>query len=252
VDYETNTQSQKPTESTNQGDEVSEAIKAYKADDKGKVVIPEGTPAHVATALKLEQRRRDLNSNYGKERTKAERLAAENEALKQKMAELATPSGLSAQQAQELEELKFTDPDAWFEKKLALENLNKTQAAEKVNEAVQHASQVAETAYKANVTKSRDEAISDMLNTHNAANPDKPLTLEMMNLNVPPILVNKYQSGELDAPEFLSQVSKFVYADRVVKTEEVLGQPSLSNASSTNAPSEKAETQSIEQIYAGL
>lgn len=251
MEIETNTQT--PPTTQHQVDEVSEALKAYKADEKtGKVIIPDGAPAYVVTALKLEQRRRDANSTMGREKSRADKLAAENEALKAQMQELVAPSGLTAQQAQELEELKFTDPDAWFEKKLAYENLNKTQASERVTNALQTASQTAESIYQESVTKSRDEAFSSLLAEHNAANPDRPITKEMMNLNVPPILVNKFQSGELTGPELLEQVSKYVYSGRTVHREDVIGQPNLTDATGGTAPTDQSKQASLEEIYAGI
>ena len=248
-DTQTNTNS---TESTNQVNEVESALNAYKADDNGQVVIPEGTQPHVATALKLEQRRRNSNSEYSKERARADKAIAENEALKAQMAGLATPQGFTAEQAAELEELKFTDPDAWFLKKQAMEQQASTATQARVNEAVEQAGKVAETAYTNQVNQSRDNTLVEMLNTHNTLNPDAPITKEMLSLNIPPVLVQQYHAGDVDGASFLANVSKFLYAGRTVKTEPTLNQPNFSDAQGTSTPGDKAETKSLDQLYAGI
>jgi len=246
------TQSTQPTESTNQGDKVSDALKVYSVDEKGKVVIPQGTPSYVETALKLEQQRRDSNSNYGKERARGDKLEVEMEALKVQMAGLVGSPTLTADQTAELEELKFTDPDAWFQKKTEMDKLNSSLASTRVADAVTQASKDADVAYTAKVTKGRDESVGEMLTKHNALNPETPITMDMLNLDIPPVLVNRYHKGELDSLEFLGKVSKFLYADTVIKTEPTMTQPNLADGVSTVAPTETAETKSLEQVYAGL
>lgn len=236
----------------NQTDEVAAALKGYTADDKGKVVIPDGTPQHVVTALKLEQQRRDANSGYGRERSRADKAEAKAKALEEQIALIASPASLNAEQLAELEELKFTDPDEWFKRKSAIEKANQSQVQEKVTNAVDQASKKAETEYTNTVAKRRDESVSEMLTTHNTLNPDTPITMEMLNANIPPILVQKYHSGELDGAGLLAQAAKFIYADRVIKTEPVVGQPSLGDSSSSTNPTEGAETASLEQLYAGI
>ena len=254
MEYETPTNSQpkNPSDSTTQLDDVSEALKVYKADDKGKVVIPEGTPTHVATALKLEQQRRNSNSAYGKERSRADKLDEENTALKAQMALLATPSGPTAEQLVALEELKFTDPDAWFAMKTQLETAGKATAIARVTEAVGQATKDADVAYTAKVAQGREKTMGELLNTHNALNPEGVITQEMLNLEIPPSLVNQYAQGEVDGATFLAKVSKFLYADRVIKTEQVLGQPSLSDVPGYIAPTKAAETKTVEEMYASL
>ena len=240
------------SETSHQEDAVAQALEVYSADENGKVVIPEGTPGYVATALKVEQRRRNANSAYSKADAEAKRLKAENEALKAKMADVAKPTGFSAEEIAELNELKVLDPDAYFDRRTELERAHSTSASSVVETAISEASAAADVAYNQQVTTSRDEAIATMLSEHNTADPEHPITQDMLNLNVPPILVQKFANGELTSAGFMAQVSKFLYADRVVKQEPVLGQPNLGAAASTSAPSDGAKEQSLESMYAGI
>jgi len=241
------------TTTSHQEDLSALALKDYKVDEKtGKVVIPQGSPQYVVTALKLEQQRRDSNSNYSKERARADKAEAKNSALEKQISQLATPQGMSPEQTAELEELKFTDPDQWYARKLAIETGNATQATVRASDAIETANKDAETAYTNDMSKRRDESIEQLLTSHNALNPETPITMEMLNLDIPPSLINGLHKGTFAPPEFLQQVSKFLYADTVIKTEDVLGQPSLSDGSSTTTASAKAEEQSMEQLYAGL
>ncbi len=252
-EYDIDSQPEKTTDQgSNQDNLVANALEAYSADENGKVVIPENTPEYVATALNIEQRRRDVNASFGRSESENQRLAAENEALKAEMAKLAKPSGLSADQQAELDDLRYSDVDAWFEKKRDYEAQNSKAVNGVVENAISEANKTATVKVQEQVTLSRDEAIATMLNQHNAANPSQPITQEMLGLNVPPILVQQFAGGELDGPQFMAQVSKFIYADRVVKKEDVLDQPDLGNAPSMQAPTDSAKTQSLAEIYAGI
>lgn len=250
-DYQVDSQTAQPA-SDNQPDVVSDALKVYRADEKGKVVIPDGTPPHVVTALKLEQQRRNSNSNYGKERARADRLEAENEALKANMGNLSLPTGPTAEQLAELEELKYSNPDEWYKLKTEIDKLSTIQANTRVTDAVAQASKDADTAYTAKVAKGRDESLSEMLTTHNTLNPDGQITQEMLNQEIPPSIVTKYHLGELTGTEFLASVSKFLYAGRVIKTEKTLGQPNIGSGNGSSTPPDEAKNKSLEELYSSI
>ena len=243
---------QSTTNDSTQDDLVASALAGYKADETGKVIVPDNSPAYVATALKVEQRRRNSNSEYSKERASREKVEAENKALKEQMAKLVKPKGLSKEQQDELEELKFSDPDKWFERKVALENANSSETNDIVSKAYETASQEANVMYEQNVNQRREKSLDELLQSHNIANPDKPLDMNMLNLNVPPILVNRFHNGEVDAEGFLASVSKYLYASTTVSNESVPSQPNLSNVTGSDAPSEKASEMSLEQLYSGI
>lgn len=252
-EYDIDSQPIKPTDKGgDQPNLVAQALEMYSVDEKGKVVIPEGTPDFVVTALNTEKRRRDVNSSFGKSQTDNNRLTAENDALKAEMAKLVKPEGFSVEQAAELETLRYSDVDAWYEKKREFETKNSKVVSSVVDEAISAAKATATVQVDQQATVSRDEAIAAMLTAHNAANPEHPITTDMLALNVPPILVKQFASGDLDAPGFMAQVSKFIYADRVVKKEATLDQPNLSKAAHSQAPSDSAKTQSMESLYAGI
>lgn len=238
---------------SDQEDVVALALEGYKADENGKVVIPENTPVFVATALKVEQRRRNANSAYSKSEAERLKLKSENEALRAGMADVAKPAGFSAVQQEELDELKFSDVDAYYERRQAFEKANKGAASEVVADAITAAGRTAEVNYNQQVAKGRDEAVNDMLTRHNVENPETPISKEMLELDIPPALMNRYTSGELGGPGFLKEVSKFLYADRVVGGKHDVGnEPDFSGATGSSSASDKAKEQTFEEAYASL
>lgn len=239
---------------TTQSDIVKEALSAYKADSNGKVIIPDNATPEVVTALKLEQRRRDSEKGYYKELNERKRLEAQVEALKQSMAEVVTaPTSLTPEQVAELEELKLVDPEKWYERRQALENINKQQAQERVATTVSRATKTAEEMYAQQQAQSREKTLNELLAHHNAVNPDRPITKDMLELNIPPILVNKFTQGQLDGEGFLNEASKFLYAGTTIKqAPQANNEPNLGNIAGGSKPTKEAESQDLASIYAGI
>jgi hypothetical protein len=105
--------------------------------------------------------------------------------------------------------LKFTNPDAWYQKMQELE-AQKNQNVEKRFAEVKEQAQA----------KTTEQLRLEALEKYNATAENK-LTEEQLVNYTPPIWQQQVVSGDLAFDEFLQKASQLIYANQVVKTEQV-------------------------------
>ena len=186
-----------------------------------------------AFATKIAQEKAD------KERELAE-LKAELSVLKT----TAKPSlTIDAQVQSELEDLKYSDPDAWRTRVNELETAANAEFNSKIVEAKQLSSQQLELQRRANV-------LSQFQNEH----PDVVFTDELLHLDIPQRIVKELENGKVTYEEFLNNVYNYVKTPKVIgSTTKTLEQPNLSKTGGDDTPTKNSSSnQNIIQTYENM
>lgn len=210
-DSNTEAQSGKKTEPTFE-QTVNETVAGMMKGDNGKWQFAEGSELsdQVKFAAKTERRRRDQEGAYTKQMEEVAALKAMNEQLTAKVK--TTPSAsISDEQAQELDNLKFEDPDAWRAKL----NEYDTQASKQLQEELVKMEQ--ESSKQAEVERRKI-----VLAQFNAQNPQLNLTDEVIIDNVPPRIIKQLETGEIAFDDFLAKAKTYITTPKVLDSGTVL------------------------------
>ena len=186
-----------------------------------------------AFATKIAQEKAD------KERELAE-LKAELSVLKT----TAKPSlTIDAQVQSELEDLKYSDPDAWRTRVNELETAANAEFNSKIVEAKQLSSQQLELQRRANV-------LTQFQNEH----PDVVFTDELLHLDIPQRIVKELENGKVTYEEFLNNVYNYVKTPKVIGSiTKTLEQPNLSKTGGDDTPTKNSSSnQNIIQSYENM
>lgn len=193
--------------------------------------IPEGTaPATTdenvdweAEAKKAEQRRRDTQAAY----TKSQQELAATRAQLKVMKDIGGPT-LDQGKLAELEDLKFSDPDAWYKAKLALESEAHNSFQSKLAEA------------------SESEVRLAKLEEFKATHPGFELTDD----DIPPRIAKKLASGQVSFDEFLQETYDYLVTPKVIgDANKTLEQPNLGKVGGGITPSAAATSKDIVSSY---
>ena len=222
-------------------DTVNKITKQLVKGEDGIYHLPEGLDLDepTRTAVMLEKRRRDTESLYSKASLEARALKAQNEELRKKLSSSFKPS-LDEAAAQELEELKYSDPDMWRTRMNELE----VKAREKLNEEF---SQVeSESARQAEIDR-REQVLAQF----KEENPGFNIDDEILANDVPPRITKKLESGKISFDDFLVEVRDYLSKGKVVKdTQAVTNKPDLSRVGGGASPDPNAAAQDIVSSYA--
>ena len=167
-------------------------------------------------------------------------LKAELSVLK----ETAKPSlTIDAQTQSELEDLKYSDPDAWRTKVNELEQKANLEFNSKIAEAKQLSTQQLELQRRANV-----------LAQFQTEHPDVEFTDELLHLDIPQRIVKELENGKVTYEEFLNNVYNYVKTPKVVGSiTKTLEQPNLSKTGGDDTPTKNSSSnQNIIQSYENM
>lgn len=206
------------------------------------------TPVHTDTQspngsesqqVDYEKRFKDTQAAYTKSQQELKAVKAKVEVLEK----LTTPQiQLDAATQQELDDLKFSDPDAWRVKMNSIE----LEARQK------HQSLLSE-AEKAASIQAELERRTQVLNEYNRNHPGFEITDEVIQLDVPSRITKKLESGEISFDDFLVEVKDFLYSPKKVgSSNKVLNQPNLGTIGGGESPSEGAVNQDIAANYKNI
>lgn len=193
--------------------------------------IPEGiAPATTdesvdweAEAKKAEQRRRDTQAAY----TKSQQELAATRAQLKVMKDIGGPT-LDQGKLAELDDLKFSDPDAWYKAKLALESEAHNSFQSKLAEA------------------SESEVRLAKLEEFKATHPGFELTDD----DIPPRIAKKLASGQVSFDEFLQETYDYLVTPKVIgDANKTLEQPNLGKVGGGITPSAAATSKDIVSSY---
>lgn len=143
----------------------------------------------------------------------------------------------------ELEDLKFSDPDAWRSRINQLESEANKEFNSKITEARLATTQQLELAERANIlTKFQSE------------HPDIAFTDELLNLDIPRRIVKKLEDKKVTYEEFLNEVVSFVRAPKVISdTNKTLNQPNLNKIGGDDTPTtDTLDTKNLAKTYENM
>lgn len=219
-------------------EQVNQVCDNMVQSEDGTWELPEGDYSpELRYAAVSEKRRRDAQSALGKTQHQLKTTKAEADALRNRLKGKATITLTTAEQ-EELEELKFSDPDAWRVKMNELEQ-RATQEAE--NE-LQLTSE--EVTLNAEVDR-REELLTQFIE----ANPELELTDDVIFNEIPPRITNKLKSGELEFEAFLDEAKEYLTKGRVIGNEELDTPTNLGALGGSDTPSKAASEGDIVTSY---
>lgn len=222
-------------------EKVDAAVSAIKYDETTKKhILPEGLDEPTRVAAMAEKRRRDTQASLTREQQRSAALEAEKaEALK--MVEESIRVELTAEEQAELDDLKFSDPEAWRVKMNSLE----METRKKKDEATKtRLKQVSETVGNATELERRKQ----LLDAHNAANPEYVLNDDVIANDIPPRILKKLENGGT-FEEFLSAAHKYLTTGKVVADAKTDNQPDLGKLGGGSEPSAQAATKGLSESY---
>lgn len=176
-----------------------------------------------AEAELAEKRRRDTQAAY----TKSQQELAATRAQLKVMKETGGPA-LDQGKLAELEDLKFSDPDAWYKAKLALESEAHNTFQSKLAEA------------------SESEVRLAKLEEFKATHPGFELTDD----DIPPRIAKKLASGQVSFDEFLQETYDYLVTPKVIgDANKTLEQPNLGKVGGGITPSAATTSKDIVSSY---
>lgn len=210
--------------------QVVTAVNEMEFDDTGKWVPPEDMSPEMRYAVNSERRRRDTQSAHEKVSQKLSASEVKTKALMERLESAITPN-LSVEEAEELQDLKETNPDAWRAKLNELDAEAYEAHQEELDEIDQDASQTAEETRRTIV-----------LNKFLSDNPELTLNDNVFENDLPQGLTGKLIEGEITFEDFLDKAKEFLQkgakiAGSDTKTEK---EPDLSASSGSSQPAAQA------------
>ena len=192
------------------------------ADDNGKIAFEEGVDPIFKQLVLTEKRSRGHQAKAIERHQENTALLATNEVLN---GQLTQGNQLTAEQTDELEDLKFTDSDAYFTKRTQYEKEAAVTVAGKLKELTDTASAKA----VADLTLSeRKDVLADFESSTGIK-----LTDDVMQNDVPPRLQAKINS--LPFSDYLQEVASYLSKTKVVKpTDDGIDQTNLEKLNGGN------------------
>ncbi len=222
-------------------EQVDTALKNVTTDEKGSLVFPDGTSDEVKYAAIAEKRFRDTQSSYTKASQKAKALEAENSVLLSK-ATSKVELNLTEAQTEELETLKFEDPEAWRRKM----NSYEAEAREKYrSELAEEVKNVSNSSLEKDELKRREKVLEEFLKQNEGFKLDD----DMIKNDIPPRITKKLDSGEITFEQFLEQCHEYVKTGKVIAQEQVPNNPNLSRVGGNGSPDKHAVKEDIITSY---
>ena len=212
--------------------------------------IPEGTTTDTPESTQqvdYEKRFKDTQAfatKIAQEKADKERELEELKAELSVLKETAKPSlTIDPQVQSELDDLKYSDPDAWRVKMNELELKSKQEFHSKIDEAKQLSSQQLELQRRANI-----------LEQFQTEHPDVELTDELLNLDIPRRIVKELENGKVTYEEFLNNVYNYVKTPKVIgSTTKTLEQPNLSKTGGDDTPTKNSSSnQNVIKTYENM
>ena len=208
---------------------VNQLLDSSETDEKGNIVLPEDIPEELKFASRAEKRRRDTQSALAKSNSANAILQAEKEGLTD-IVKKGNVVRISSDEQEELDTLKFSDPDAWRIKM----NEHEQKASSTLTSQL---SDISEKAKLKGVTGER----AVLLNAFQLDNPEFVINDDVLANDVPPRITRALDNGDISFIDFLGKVKEYVTTGKVVLDNKPVTSPNLSNIGGSDVPGEDAE-----------
>jgi len=218
--------------------EVNRLLKETKVTEEGKFEFPADTPPWAKVAIANEKKFRDTQGSYTKSTQDYKLLQAENEILKGK---LAGHTALTVEQNDELETLKLTDPETYFDKRTEYEAQAHTQYDTELTDVRNKTAKEIE-------LERREQYIKDF-----NVSREVPITQELVDNEVPAKFFKQLDANEVTFEQFVTNVANYVDTPKVVgKGEDVTNVTNLSNVAGGDTPSKEKQYDNLAEDYAKI
>jgi hypothetical protein len=222
-------------------DTVRETVDSLKRDAKGKIVWPEEISEELKFAATAEIRFRDTQRSFTEVSKEAKALKAEKSVLLQKATENVTVT-LTPEQTEELEDLKFSDPEAWRKKLNQYEGEARTKHLQSIDEDVK---KVSASSLDTEERERRKVVLTEFLE----ANEGFQLDDDVIANDIPPRITNKLKEGKVTFEQFLQECLEYTKKGKVVAQEETTERPNLSKIGGSSSPGKHAVKEDIITSY---
>lgn len=221
---------------------INKMAESLSRDEKGKYIVPEDLNDAEKFAVLAERRRRDTQAEYTKTSQKVKMLEAEKATLLKKVTE-ETPLKLTDVQAEELEDLKFSDPEAYRKKMNAYERVYLEERTRAINEELK---QVSTSSLVQEELERRKEILADFTRDK----PDFVINDDVISNDIPPRITKRMETGEISFEDFLNECYNYLKTGKVVRQESVpANQLNLSRVSGGSQPDDNAVKEDIHIKY---
>lgn len=221
---------------------VNTLAKDMQPNDKGEFEKPENVSDEVWYAATLERRRRDTQAEFTKTRQQNKALQAEKSTLLQK-ATADVKLELTPEQQEEMDDLKFSDPDEWRRKMNVLEQ-----------EAIQKAQAgLDEELKKVSTSSLEEEEIErrkEVLNQFSKVFPDFKLDDDVIANDIPPRITKKLEEGAISFEDYLHECYNYLKTGKVVADSSAPNTPNLNKYGGGDTPDKSAGKEDIVKSYA--
>ncbi len=202
-----------------------------KSEDGKLEIKADGLGPVELALLDTEKRRRGSQAATTREKIRADRAGIELDKLKE-----IVPNVEHGKTVVD-ESLKYTDPDAYIEQTL------KARSHDPYTEAFDTASKFA-------TQEAGRMTIESVIAEHNQAHPDKQVTQEMLELDLPPRLVSEFQAGNMAPSEFLDQASALLYRPTETHNQTIPVTPNLGEVGGQTTPTDDGGNDKMMANYA--
>ena len=218
----TGTENQAPLEQ-----KLKEVIGKMTLDESTNTyTLPDDVPEELKLAAIAEKRRRDTQAALTKSRQELKKLEEVNKSLASKVLNSMTLT-LSEQEKQDLDVLKFEDPDAWYQKMKELEVKSNELAQNQLNQVMTDAEKASEMA--------RRQVLLEQFTAETGVQ----LTDDIIANDLPPKLVKNLESGNISFEDFLDKASKYLdtsVSATISKGEEIPKITNLNRVGGSDTP----------------
>lgn len=210
-----------PTDSTKNAaiDNIQETI--IPAGDKNKELDPDPAPTKETN---YEKRFKDTQKSYTQSQQKNSELEAVNKFLKEQLDKQKIPLNITPEQEDELEQLKFSDPDAWKSK---LDVIEKKSAKDREKS-------LAKAKFDSEISK-RESILKEFIDKH----PNFVINDKIIANQLPASYANELHNSKITFEAFLEKARKFLGAKKVIlKSEDSNSGPNIGKFAGESTDSE--------------
>jgi SMC interacting uncharacterized protein involved in chromosome segregation len=188
-----------------------------------------------------EARFKGLQKTVEEKALEVKRLKTEREALAQQLEKVVAPK---VEVPEEIEELKYSDPETWRKEinRLESEALEKSKTERR---------EILDTVTSEAAAQFELDSRKALLETFQSENPDLKIDDDVLAHDVPPRISRKLDNGEVTFEQFLNEVKKFLTTNKVVVKPEHEELPNLNNVGGGVTPSKEATVGGIKSSYKG-
>ncbi len=168
-------------------------------------------------AVRSEMRRRHTDQTYTRNNQELIETKAEVEALKKLLPET---NNLSTEDQEELDSLKYSDPDAWFDKMSKIRSEASAVKSKATDDALLEA--------RTNATRTHEiTRRAEALEEFNKSNSETPLTDDQLQFDIPPRLLAKVEKGEMSFDDMLVKAHDFINGKKRIVNPDYIEEPSF-------------------------